>query len=86
MRNVIIKPKYKKLLCLKIDNMSKLQLIQAEIETLTSDDFSYLKNWINELDEQKWDRQIEEDSNAGKLDFLMEEALLEKSKNQLQEL
>ena len=66
--------------------MSKLQLIQAEIETLTSDDFSYLKNWINELDEQKWDRQIEEDSNAGKLDFLMEEALLEKSKNQLQEL
>ncbi|MBD2393724.1 hypothetical protein H6G11_05575 [Cyanobacterium aponinum FACHB-4101] len=66
--------------------MSKLQLIQAEIETLTPDDFSYLKNWINELDEQKWDKQIEEDSNAGKLDFLIEEALLEKSKNQLQEL
>ncbi len=66
--------------------MSKLQLIQAEIETLTPNDFSYLKNWINELDEQKWDKQIEEDSNAGKLDFLIEEALLEKSKNQLQEL
>jgi hypothetical protein len=66
--------------------MSKLQLIQAEIETLTPDDFIYLKNWINELDEQKWDKQIEEDSNAGKLDFLIEEALLEKSKNQLQEL
>ena len=81
-----MKPKYQKLLCLKIDNMSKLQLIQAEIETLTPDDFIYLKNWINELDEQKWDKQIEEDSNAGKLDFLIEEALLEKSKNQLQEL
>ncbi len=66
--------------------MSKLQLIQAEIETLTPDDFSYLKNWINELDEQKWDKQIEEDSNKGKLDFLIEEALLEKSKNKLQEL
>jgi len=66
--------------------MSKLQLIQAEIETLAPDDFSYLKNWINQLDEQKWDKQIEEDSNKGKLDFLIEEALLEKSKNQLQEL
>lgn len=66
--------------------MSKLQLIQLEIETLTPDDFIYLKNWINELDAQKWEKQIEEDSNIGKLDFLIEEALLEKSKNQLQEL
>ncbi|MBD2393733.1 hypothetical protein H6G11_05620 [Cyanobacterium aponinum FACHB-4101] len=66
--------------------MTKLQLIQAEIETLTSDDFAYLKNWINELDAQQWEKQIEQDSNDGKLDFLIEEALLEKSKNQLQEL
>ncbi len=50
--------------------MSKLQLIQAEIETLTLDDFTYLKNWINELDAQKWEKQIESDSHAGKLDFL----------------
>lgn len=63
--------------------MSKLQLIQAEIETLTSDDFTYLKNWINELDAQQWEKQIEQDSNDGKLDFLIEEALLEKSKNKL---
>jgi hypothetical protein len=86
MKNVTMKLKYQKLLCLKIDNMSKLQLIQAEIETLTSDDFTYLKNWINELDAQQWDKQIEQDSNDGKLDFLIEKALLEKSKNQLQEL
>lgn len=66
--------------------MSKLQSIQAEIETLTPDDLTYLKNWINELDAQQWEKQIGEDSNAGKLDFLIEEALLEKSKNQLQEL
>lgn len=66
--------------------MTKLQLIQAEIETLTPDDFTYLKNWINELDAQQWEKQIERDSNNGKLDFLIEETLLEKSKNQLQEL
>jgi len=66
--------------------MTKLQLIQTEIKTLTNNEFIYLKNWINELDEQQWDKQIEEDSNSGKLDFLIEESLLEKSKNQLKEL
>jgi hypothetical protein len=66
--------------------MTKLQLIQTKIETLTNDEFTYLKNWINELDAQQWENQIEEDSNSGKLDFLIEESLLEKSKGQLREL
>jgi hypothetical protein len=63
--------------------MTKLQLIQTEIETLTDDEFTYLKNWINEFDAQQWENQIEEDSNSGRLDFLIEESLLEKSKGQL---
>ena len=66
--------------------MTKLKLIQTEIETLTDDEFTYLKNWINEFDAQQWENQIEEDSNSGKLDFLIEESLLEKSKGQLREL
>jgi hypothetical protein len=66
--------------------MTKLQLIQTEIETLTDNEFTYLKNWINELDAQQWENQIEEDSNSGRLDFLIEESLLEKSKGQLREL
>ncbi|PZV28254.1 MAG: hypothetical protein DCF12_00620 [Snowella sp.] len=66
--------------------MTKLQLIQTEIETLTDHEFTYLKNWINELDAQQWENQIEEDSNSGRLDFLIEESLLEKSKGQLREL
>jgi len=64
--------------------MTKLQLIQTEIETLTDDEFTCLKNWINELDAQQWENQIEEDSNSGRLDFLIEESLLEKSKGQWQ--
>jgi hypothetical protein len=58
--------------------MTKLQLIQTEIETLTDDEFTYLKNWINEFDAQQWENQIEEDSNSGRLNFLIEESLLEK--------
>jgi len=66
--------------------MTKLQSIQTNIKTLTNDEFTYLKNWINELDAQQWENQIEEDSNSGRLDFLIEESLLEKSKGQLKEL
>ena len=66
--------------------MTKLELIQTEIETLTDNEFTYLKNWINELDAQQWENQIEKDSNSGRLDFLIEESLLEKSKGQLREL
>ncbi len=55
----------------KDTKMTKLQLIQAEIESLTSDEFLYLRNWINNLDDQQWEKQIEEDSIAGKLDFLI---------------
>ncbi|MCZ8226743.1 MAG: hypothetical protein O9324_23095 [Microcystis sp. LE19-84.1B] len=62
--------------------MTKLQLTQAEIESLTFDDFLYLRNWINKLDDQQWEKQIEEDSIAVKLDFLIDEALFKKSKNQ----
>jgi hypothetical protein len=66
--------------------VTKLELIQTEIETLTDDEFTSLKNWINELDAQQWENQIEKDSNSGRLDFLIEESLLEKSKGQLKEL
>jgi hypothetical protein len=66
--------------------VTRLELIQTEIETLTDDEFTCLKNWINELDAQQWENQIEKDSNSGRLDFLIEESLLEKSKGQLKEL
>jgi hypothetical protein len=60
--------------------------IKAAIENLSENDFIRLRKWFWEKDWQKWDRQIETDSNAGKLDFLIKEAFDEKSKRQLKEL
>ncbi|MEW6448681.1 MAG: hypothetical protein AB1426_11470 [Bacillota bacterium] len=60
--------------------------IKAAIENLPESDFVQLRKWFWEKDWQKWDRQIEEDSKAGKLDFLIKEAFDEKSKGQLKEL
>ncbi len=42
-----------------------------------------MKGLIIDRDWGKWDRQIEEDSDAGRLDFLAREALSEKKEGEL---
>jgi hypothetical protein len=66
--------------------MTQIEIIQAEIESLSSEDFIRLRDWIAERDWQDWDRQIEQDSLSGKLDFLLEEADSAKLKGELREL
>ncbi len=41
---------------------------------LPKSEYIELRQWFNELDCKEWDRQIEADSKAGKLDFLISEA------------
>ncbi len=65
--------------------MSKVEDIQTEIESLSEDEYSRLRNWFSEKDWEKWDRQIEVDSESGKLDFLVKEAREEKSEGKLRE-
>ncbi|WP_029952038.1 hypothetical protein [Hippea sp. KM1] len=50
------------------------------IESLPKEDFYKLRDWILERDWEKWDREIEEDSKSGRLDFLIKQALDEKKK------
>ena len=66
--------------------MNTVEEIQAAIQFLSPEDFAYLRKWIAEIDWEQWDKQIEKDSETGKLDFLIEEALAEKEPNQLREL
>lgn len=54
--------------------MSKLEVIQDEIEALPPEDYAQLRKWFGERDWKAWDKQIEADSASGKLDFLLEEA------------
>jgi len=75
--------KYRKI---TVTEMTKLQKNQAAIQSLSSDEFTYLRNWMIELDWEEWDRQIEKDSASGKLDFLVNEALAAKAQDELQEL
>ncbi len=66
--------------------MANITKIQEEILALSETDYQQLRQWLNELDRDEWDQQIEADSNAGKLDFLMAEALEAKEKGTLKNL
>lgn len=66
--------------------MSRIAKIQQEILDLPQADYAQLRQWFSELDWGKWDRQIESDSDAGTLDFLITEAFEEKEKGTLKEL
>jgi hypothetical protein len=65
--------------------MSKIEEIEAIIESLSEDEYVLLRRWFFEKDWGKWDKQIAEDSESGKLDFLIEEAIDEKTKGKLKE-
>ena len=54
--------------------------------SLADRDFSRLRRWFAEQDWQRWDRQLETDVTAGKLDFLIEEALSAKQQGNLKDL
>ena len=65
--------------------MSVLEIKQA-ILTLNENDYKELMQWMNKLDWERWDAQIEADSKSGKLDFLEAEALEAKRDGTLREL
>lgn len=56
--------------------MTRIENIEREIQTLSPEELSAFRNWLTEFDAEIWDRQIESDVAAGKLDTLGEEALV----------
>ncbi|MBL7224052.1 MAG: hypothetical protein ISS72_09370 [Candidatus Brocadiae bacterium] len=66
--------------------MTTVVEIMAAISALPFDEFARLRRWIAERDWEAWDKEIEADSEAGKLDFLTEEALEDKRKGRLRDL
>lgn len=57
--------------------MSKVEQIEAELAKLTPAEARQVAKWLEEFLADEWDRQIEEDAQAGKLDRFIEEALAE---------
>ena len=55
--------------------MGKVEAIESAIQSLSPDEFARLREWFLEFNWSAWDRKIESDASAGKLDELAERAL-----------
>jgi len=55
--------------------VGKVERIEQEIQALSPDELAELRAWFLEFDWAAWDRQLERDVQAGRLDDLADRAL-----------
>ena len=55
--------------------MSKVEKIEQEVQALSPEELAKFRAWFLEYDWAAWDRQIERDAQAGRLDDLANKAL-----------
>ena len=55
--------------------MSSLQEVEEAVRRLPSEELAAFRAWFAEFDGAVWDRKMEDDVRAGRLDALAEEAL-----------
>ena len=60
--------------------------IKNAVNSLPVAEYRQFRDWFLERDWVQWDKQIQADSESGKLDFLVEEAMDEKSSGKLRDL
>jgi hypothetical protein len=56
------------------------------IRNLTTEDFSKLRDWFLQLEDELWDQKISADFKAGKFDRLIEKARTEFAQGKAREL
>jgi hypothetical protein len=57
--------------------MTEIEQLEQRVRSLSPEDLAKFRAWFLEFDADVWDRQIEADAKAGKLDTLVNEALAE---------
>ncbi len=55
--------------------MSRIEEIENAVAELPREELTRFREWFAEFEARVWDREIEEDVEAGRLDKLAEEAL-----------
>ena len=55
--------------------MTRVQVLQREIEMLSPEELAELCAWFVERDADVWDREIERDASSGRLDDLFATSL-----------
>jgi hypothetical protein len=55
--------------------MGRIEDIEQQVEALLPEELAQFRAWFLEFDWAAWDRQLDRDVRAGKLDALVERAL-----------
>ena len=63
--------------------MSKVESLEHEVEKLTPEELRVFREWFAAYDADAWDREMERDVAAGRLDRLAAEALAEHERDEL---
>ena len=66
--------------------MTTVAEIQQAITSLPKSEYARLIRWLQDYDWEEWDREIEADVEAGKLDFLAERVAEAKRQGTLKDL
>ncbi|MCH8043446.1 MAG: hypothetical protein IID44_06970 [Planctomycetes bacterium] len=66
--------------------MSSIPEIEAAIRQLAPDELAAFRCWFTEFDAAQWDRQVEQDVAAGRLDALADEALSDQQAGRTRQL
>jgi hypothetical protein len=66
--------------------MTRTEKIENTVVSLSVEEYRQFRDWFLERDWAQWDRQIQADSELGKLDFFVKEAMEEKNRGNLREL
>jgi hypothetical protein len=57
--------------------MSQVEMLEQTVKQLSPGERAAFRSWFIEFDATEWDRQIEMDSETGKLDRLVQSAIEE---------
>ena len=66
--------------------MTSVKEIESAITRLSSEELNVFRTWFRDFDADAWDREIEADVAAGRLDRFAAEALADLSTGQCREL
>lgn len=66
--------------------MSRVEAIEQEVQQLSPQELADFREWFAHYDADAWDRKLEADIEAGKLDELAERALADHKSGRSREL
>lgn len=55
--------------------MNRVRKLEIEVKQLSRDELSDFRDWFRDFDSDDWDKQINKDIKAGRLELLAEEAV-----------